>query len=191
MSYSGNLQVENRNGLIVNAEVLEANGRAERDAALVMPKPALRISPIHREDLRFSLILINLTNSSPEAKPIPGEGNMIYLRRQEPRPPSGGDLSSRPPEWINFEELYKKLLSVDFTGTAGQPPMVGGTGLAEAVKEGSYLLPKPYIDKYAIPLENHLHRLLQLTLANRIEFGILETLTAAVYQHGGFGLRFL
>ena len=36
LSYSGNLQVENRNGLIVNAELLEANGRAERDAALLM-----------------------------------------------------------------------------------------------------------------------------------------------------------
>jgi transposase len=36
LSYSGNLQVENRHGLIVNAEVLEANGRAERDAALAM-----------------------------------------------------------------------------------------------------------------------------------------------------------
>jgi transposase len=36
LSYSGNLQVENRSGLIVNAELLEANGRAERDAALVM-----------------------------------------------------------------------------------------------------------------------------------------------------------
>jgi hypothetical protein len=36
LSYSGNLLVENRNGLIVNAELLEANGRAERDAALVM-----------------------------------------------------------------------------------------------------------------------------------------------------------
>jgi transposase len=36
LSYSGNLQVENRYGLIVNAELLEANGRAERDAALLM-----------------------------------------------------------------------------------------------------------------------------------------------------------
>lgn len=36
LSYSGNLLIENRNGLIVNAETLEANGRAERDAALVM-----------------------------------------------------------------------------------------------------------------------------------------------------------
>ena len=36
LSYSGNLLVENRNGRIVNAELLEANGREERDAALVM-----------------------------------------------------------------------------------------------------------------------------------------------------------
>ncbi len=36
LSYTGNLLVENRNGLIVNTEVFEANGTAERDAALVM-----------------------------------------------------------------------------------------------------------------------------------------------------------
>jgi hypothetical protein len=36
LSYSGNLRVENRNGLIVDAEVFLANGTAERDAALVM-----------------------------------------------------------------------------------------------------------------------------------------------------------
>lgn len=36
LSYSGNLLIENRNGLIVNGELLEANGRAERDAALIM-----------------------------------------------------------------------------------------------------------------------------------------------------------
>jgi IS5 family transposase len=36
LSYSGNLLVENRNGLIVDAEVFEANGTAERFAALVM-----------------------------------------------------------------------------------------------------------------------------------------------------------
>ena len=36
LSYSGNLLVENGNGLIVQAEVFEANGTAERDAALVM-----------------------------------------------------------------------------------------------------------------------------------------------------------
>jgi transposase len=36
LSYSGNLLVENRNGLIVDAELLQANGRAERDAALLM-----------------------------------------------------------------------------------------------------------------------------------------------------------
>ena len=36
LSYNGNLLMENRNGLIVNTEVFEANGTAERDAALVM-----------------------------------------------------------------------------------------------------------------------------------------------------------
>jgi transposase len=36
LSYNGNLLVENRNGLIVNSEVFEAIGTAERDAALVM-----------------------------------------------------------------------------------------------------------------------------------------------------------
>jgi transposase len=36
LSYSGNLLVENRNGLIVNAEAFAANGTAERDAALVL-----------------------------------------------------------------------------------------------------------------------------------------------------------
>jgi len=36
LSYSGNLVIENRNGLIVDAEVFPANGTAERDAALVM-----------------------------------------------------------------------------------------------------------------------------------------------------------
>ena len=34
--YNGNLLVENRHGLIVNTQVFEANGTAERDAALVM-----------------------------------------------------------------------------------------------------------------------------------------------------------
>jgi hypothetical protein len=36
VSYNGNPLVENRHGLIVNTEVFEANGTAERDAALVM-----------------------------------------------------------------------------------------------------------------------------------------------------------
>jgi transposase len=36
LSYNGNLLVENRNGLIMNTEVFEANGTAERDAAPVM-----------------------------------------------------------------------------------------------------------------------------------------------------------
>lgn len=36
LSYCGNVLIENRNGLVVDAELLEANGTAERDAALVM-----------------------------------------------------------------------------------------------------------------------------------------------------------
>ena len=36
LSYNGNLLVENRNGLILNTEVFQANGTAERDAALVL-----------------------------------------------------------------------------------------------------------------------------------------------------------
>lgn len=36
LSYNGNLLVENRNGLIVDATALEATGTAERDAALAM-----------------------------------------------------------------------------------------------------------------------------------------------------------
>jgi hypothetical protein len=36
LSYSGNLLVENGNGLIVDAEVFQANRTAERDAALIM-----------------------------------------------------------------------------------------------------------------------------------------------------------
>src|ERR1700761_5544606 len=36
LSYTGNLMIENRNGLIVNSEMFQSNGTAERDAALVM-----------------------------------------------------------------------------------------------------------------------------------------------------------
>lgn len=36
LSYSGHVLMENRNGLVANVEVLQANGTAERDAALLM-----------------------------------------------------------------------------------------------------------------------------------------------------------
>jgi len=36
LSYCGNLLIENGNGLIANSELLQANGTAERDAALLM-----------------------------------------------------------------------------------------------------------------------------------------------------------
>jgi transposase len=46
LSYCGNLLVENRNGLIVDAEVFQANGTAERDAALVMLERVLGTQPV-------------------------------------------------------------------------------------------------------------------------------------------------
>ncbi len=46
LSYCGNLPVENRNGLIVDAEVFQANGTAERDAALVMLEKLPGIQPV-------------------------------------------------------------------------------------------------------------------------------------------------
>ena len=36
LAYSGNAMIENRNGLVVDAELFQCNGTAERDAALVM-----------------------------------------------------------------------------------------------------------------------------------------------------------
>src|SRR3989454_4245461 len=46
LSYSGNLLVENRNGLIVAAEVAEIKGSAERDAALVMLEQIPGTNPV-------------------------------------------------------------------------------------------------------------------------------------------------
>ena len=46
LSYSGNLLVENRNGLIVDAEVFQANGTAERDAALIMLEAIAGTHPV-------------------------------------------------------------------------------------------------------------------------------------------------
>jgi len=46
LSYSGNLLVENRNGLIVDAEVFQANGTAERDAALIMLEQIPGTNPV-------------------------------------------------------------------------------------------------------------------------------------------------
>jgi transposase len=46
LSYCGSLLVENRNGLIVDAEVFQANGTAERDAALVMLEKLPGIQPV-------------------------------------------------------------------------------------------------------------------------------------------------
>jgi IS5 family transposase len=36
LAYCGNLMIENRNGLVVDTELLQCNGTAERDAAMLM-----------------------------------------------------------------------------------------------------------------------------------------------------------
>lgn len=36
LAYCGNVLIENRNGLVVDTELLQCNGTAERDAALLM-----------------------------------------------------------------------------------------------------------------------------------------------------------
>ncbi len=46
LSYSGNLLVENRNRLIVDAELFQAKGKAERDAALVMLEQIAGTQPV-------------------------------------------------------------------------------------------------------------------------------------------------
>ena len=46
MCYSGHLLAENRNGLMVDAEVSQANGTAERDAALVMMEQIPGTQPV-------------------------------------------------------------------------------------------------------------------------------------------------
>ena len=48
LAYSGNVLIENRNGLVVDTELLQCNGTAERDAALLM---AERIDGDHRVTL--------------------------------------------------------------------------------------------------------------------------------------------
>jgi transposase len=48
LAYSGNILIENRNGLVVDTELLQCNGTAERDAALLM---AERIDGAHRVTL--------------------------------------------------------------------------------------------------------------------------------------------
>jgi len=54
LSYNGNLLVENRNGLIVDATVLEATGTAERDAALVAFNNPTMLSQAHQLSQRRS-----------------------------------------------------------------------------------------------------------------------------------------
>ncbi len=53
LSYSGNLLVENRNGLIMDTEVFQANGTAERDAVLVMLEQIGGTQPLSVGDKGF------------------------------------------------------------------------------------------------------------------------------------------
>jgi transposase len=46
LSYNGNVLMENRNGLVIAAEVLQAHGTAERDAALVMMESIPGMQPV-------------------------------------------------------------------------------------------------------------------------------------------------
>jgi len=45
LAYCGNVMIENRNGLVVDTELLQCNGTAERDAAMMM---AERVDGIER-----------------------------------------------------------------------------------------------------------------------------------------------
>lgn len=82
---------------------------------------------------------------------------------------------------LNFDELYKKLwIAISSNGTAATPMP---NDLAQAVKDGSFLLPKTYIDTYATPLENVLERLPQALSKGRLDGDLLDKLAAPVYQH--------
>jgi len=80
-----------------------------------------------------------------------------------------------------FLTLYRRLVGVDFFGNAGEP-MPQPTDLPEAVSEGTTLLPRVYVDAYAVPLMKALPRLLELLAANRFPALALETLTGPAYQ---------
>jgi hypothetical protein len=70
LSYSGNLLVENRNGLIVDAEVFQANGTAERDAALIMMERLPGTQPLTvggRQRVRHIRICGGVSQSAPHA----------------------------------------------------------------------------------------------------------------------------
>src|ERR1700744_5909191 len=46
LAYCGNVLLENRNGLVVDTELLQANGTAERDAALIMAERITGTGPV-------------------------------------------------------------------------------------------------------------------------------------------------
>jgi transposase len=54
LSYSGHVLMENRNGLVADVEVLQDNGTAERDAALVMIERSQGISQLPLEPIKLT-----------------------------------------------------------------------------------------------------------------------------------------
>jgi hypothetical protein len=81
-----------------------------------------------------------------------------------------------------FIQLYRRLLGIDFFGTAGEA-LPHGPALAEVIREGAARLPELYAAEYASPLQSSLSRLLQLVAARELDATTLEALTGAVYQH--------
>jgi len=96
LSYNGNLLVENRNGLIVNTGGVEANGTAERDAALVMLKiPGTKqVNRGRRQGLRHGGFRgrVQKLKGHPARGPKPGAAPvgapLMLVRRSTPDMPS-------------------------------------------------------------------------------------------------------
>jgi hypothetical protein len=77
-----------------------------------------------------------------------------------------------------FTKLYRRLSTINFHGTAGEPlpPL---PALAQAMRDGANMLPHLYSVTYAQPLDEQL----QQGAAQKFDPPTVEMLTAAVYQH--------
>lgn len=114
LSYSGNLLVENRNGLIVNARVWEATGTAERDAALMMLEqiPGPHVCPLAK--VIWPLLEMESPVSAGAAPPVPNsrfrlaEGLALLLLT--------GSVCQRK-SW--FTALFVPLLKAEATASRG------------------------------------------------------------------------
>jgi transposase len=106
LSYSGNLLVENRNGLIVNTEVFQANGTAERDAALVMLE---QIPGVHRVTVG--------TDKAYDTKDFVAEcrGNMRVTPHvaQNVKRPGGSAIDQRTTRHPGYEISQRKRKRIE------------------------------------------------------------------------------